>query len=148
MQKVQKWLILLMLFATSVACSTLGDFVQKPTMQFQDVKYRSVSVKEGVLDSRVQINNPNAFSLPVRNIVYSLKINERELANSSMTFDKSIPANGSIQLQFPVHFLYGELLNSISSLLQNRTVNFQLGGEVDFGVIKIPFSKSGSFALR
>lgn len=129
-------------------CSVVGDYVQKPTLQVQEVKYHAVSLQEGRLDSRIQVHNPNPFQIPVRNVLYSLKLNERELVNSSLNFDRNIPANGSIRLQVPIHFQYQEILNSVGSIIQNRAVNFNLTGEVDFGVIAIPFSKSGSFTLR
>lgn len=140
--------IYLVMASVSTACSVLDQYVQKPTVQFEDVQYRSVSLQQGMLDSRIQISNPNAFTIPVRSILYSLKLNERELVNSSLAFDKSIPANGSIKLQVPIHFKYAEVLNGISSIIQNRNIKFQLAGEVDFGVIQIPFSRTGDFALH
>ena len=138
----------ILLAGTISSCSVLQGAIQKPAVRVEEVKFHSVSRREGRLDSRMQISNPNGFSLPVRNLAYSLKLNDRELVNSQLSFDKSIPAHGTIEIQVPIRFSYGELLNGITSIFQQGNIKFQLAGEIDFRLVKIPFSKTGEFALK
>lgn len=148
MKTMFKTLVLALLVFLTAACSVLQQVVEKPTVHVKEVKYHSVSFKEGRLDSNMQISNPNRFSLPLRNLTYHLKLNDREFANSALSFDKNIPAQGTMELHVPIQFRYAELLNGIASFLQRQNVKFQIAGELDFGVVKIPFSKSGEFALK
>lgn len=129
-------------------CSALQKVIEKPTVRVQEVTFHAVSLREGRLDSRMLIHNPNGFSLPINKLSYSLKLNGSEFVNSTLSFDRSIPANGAVELQVPIHFQYGNLLQGLSSILQQRTINFQLAGRLDLGLIEVPFSRSGEFALK
>jgi LEA14-like dessication related protein len=144
-----KTAVILVLTVTGVsACSVLQQAIEKPKVHVESVAFHPVSLKEGRLDSRMQIHNPNSFSLPLRKLAYQLKLNGREFVNSTLSFDKDIPAKGTIALQVPIHFHYGELLHGLSSIFERHDIQFQLSGKMDFGVVTIPFSKTGEFALR
>ena len=147
-QRILKFTIIVLIANLMVACNVVQQAIEKPTVHVREVKYQSVSLREGRLDSRMQIRNPNSFSLPLRNLTYSLKLNGRVFANSKLTFDKDIPAKGMIELHVPIHFQYGELLHGIASIIRQHDIRFQLAGKLDLGLIEIPFSKSGAFALK
>ena len=144
---IYKHVVFILLVAVVSSCAVLQGVIEKPTVRVEEVNYHSVSLKQGRLDSRMQIFNPNRFSLPVRELTYSLRLNDRELVNSKLTFDKSIPGNGSIEIQVPININYALLLNGISSIFQRGNVKFQLAGQIDLGLVKVPFSKTGEFAL-
>lgn len=143
-----KSIILALVATITASCSVLQNAIEKPTVHVQEVKYHPVSVREGRLDSRMQIRNPNSFALPVRNVTYHLKLNGRVFADSKLSFDKNIPAKGMIELQVPIQFQYGELLQGITSMIMNRDIQFQLAGKLDLGLVEVPFSKTGEFALK
>ena len=129
-------------------CAALEQSVQKPTVSVTSAQFKQVTLQEGLLDARIQISNPNSFSLPVKGIVYRLVLNNREFANSTMSFDRKIPAKGSIQAALPIRFRYVELIEGISQILTRQHVTFQLTGDVDVGLFSVPYSKTGEFDLR
>lgn len=139
---------LILVAAIMASCSVLEKAIEKPTVHVQEVKYHPISLREGRLDSRMQIRNPNSFALPLRNLTYHLKLNGRVFANSKLAFDKDLPAKGMIELKVPIHFQYGELLQGLSSIIQHRDIQFQLEGKLNLGLVEIPFSKTGNFALK
>ncbi len=148
MQTTLKYIFLILVSGITASCSVLQQAIEKPTVHVQEVKYQPISLKEGRLDSRMQISNPNSFPLPVRNLTYHLKLNGRLFADSSLKFDKNIPAKGMIELHVPIHFQYGELLQGITSIILQRDIKFQLAGDLDLGLVTVPFSKTGEFALK
>jgi len=148
MQTTLKSIFLIFVSALMASCSVLQQAIEKPTVHVQEVKYHPVSLKEGRLDSRMQIRNPNSFPLPLRNLAYHLKLNGRVFADSRLKFDKNIPAKGMIELHVPIHFQYGELLQGISNIILQHDIKFQLAGDLDLGLVSVPFSKTGEFALR
>jgi LEA14-like dessication related protein len=140
---------LLWLFAGgAVSCAVIQQVVEKPTVEVEAVTFHALSLSEGRLDSRLQIHNPNGFALPVRALSYRLKINGHQLLDSELAFDKQIPARGSLSLQLPMRFHYREALDGIGSVLQQHRIRFQLLGELDLQLVRIPFSKSGELTLR
>lgn len=140
--------VLILVILISGGCSVLEQSVQKPTVTVTQVTFKQASLQEGILDARIQISNPNNFSLPVKGITYRLKLNEREFANSSMTLESKLPAQGSVQASVPITFRYVELIEGLGQLLSRQRIHFQLGGEADLGLISVPYSKSGEFDLR
>jgi len=143
-----KSLGILLLLACVLSCSVLQNAIQRPTVQVENVSYHPVSLREGRLDSRLRISNPNHFALPLRTVTYRLKLNGRVFADSKLSFSKDIPAQGTLELQVPIHFRYDELLQGLSSLLVQHDIRFQIAGKLDLGLLEIPFSKSGEFALQ
>lgn len=139
---------LLVLAGMTGSCSLLEQAVQKPTLQVADVSYHAVSFQKGRLDSHLRIHNPNGFALPIRNVTYSLKLNERQVVSSNLAVEKKIPADGTIEILVPVHFRYSDVMNSISDLVHLQQVRFQFAGTLDIGLLTIPFSKRGAFALK
>lgn len=129
-------------------CAALEDAVQKPGVSIKSVNFKPGTLQEGTLDSQIEISNPNGFSLPVKSMLYSLKLNDREFANSTLSLDRNIPARGSVQVALPIKFRYTELVGGITEVLAHKRIRFQLSGNVDFGLITVPYSKTGEFDLR
>ena len=142
--------ILGMMLATAAlsACAVVQQVVEKPTVHVLDAKYKSISLEEGRLDSDLQLSNPNGFGLPLKKMHYTLRLNNKQLASSTVSFDRTIPAHGSTRIHVPVRFRYRALLNGLGSLLQLRHVHYQLTGQLDFGLVSVAFSKSGNFVLQ
>ncbi|MEJ2361052.1 MAG: LEA type 2 family protein [Gammaproteobacteria bacterium] len=139
--------LLALLAVMPVSCAMLQQVVKKPTVQVQKVAFHSLNMREGQLDSHLQISNPNAFALPVRELTYQLKLNGHALVEGKLKFDKQIPARGMLYLALPLRFQYQQVINGLDSILQQHQINFQLTGEVNLDLVHIPFSKSGQFKL-
>ena len=148
MQTLLRYVILLnsILFGLT-ACQVLQQHLKEPQIAFQSVAFQPISLQEGRLDSTVKITNPNAFKLPVRSMLYRLTLNEREFASNTLSLDESIPANGSVQVKLPITLKYAELIGGVTNALQNKRIRFQLTGEMDFGLLTVPYSKTGEFNL-
>jgi LEA14-like dessication related protein len=147
MQNMNRVLALILLAGMIASCGVMQNIVEKPTLHVEEVKFHPISLQEGRLDSRLRIHNPNGFVLPLRKVSYQLKLNGREFIHNSLSFNKNIQATGAMEIQLPVRFRYAELLNGIRAFLQHDNIRFQLTGEVDVGLIRIPFSKTGEFSL-
>ena len=147
LRTASKATLLILLAGMMAACNTIQNAIVEPNVHVKSVQYHAVSLNEGQLDAHLQLSNPNSFALPLRNMTYSLKLNERVFANSQLAFDKDLPAKGMLELDVPIRFQYGELLHGLASVITRQDVKFQLEGRLDLGLISIPFSKTGEFAL-
>lgn len=140
----------IILFAQAIlgGCAALEKSMEKPSVSVTQVEFRQAGLQEGLLNAQIEIHNPNSFSLPVKGILYRLTLNEREFANSTMSFDKTIPAQGMVQATLPIRFRYAELIGGLSQILARQRVKFQLSGNVDIGLFRVPYRKTGEFDLR
>ena len=144
LENIGKFVVLLAV-VMAVSCSVLERAVEKPTVSVNAVRFQSVSLNEGRLDSQLQVYNPNAFALPTRKVTYHLKLNGRDIISSELVLDKNLPAKGTVALSVPIRFHYSEVLQGITSIFQLGRIQYQLLGDVDVGFMTIPFSRSGEF---
>lgn len=147
-QVMKKIFVLVVFGALISSCSVIEKAIVKPTVRVEKVSYQPVNLKQGRLDSKIRITNPNAFALPLRTMISRLKLNGHQIANIKLNFDKNLPANESMVISAPISFQYGELVNGIRSLLEQHAVKYQLEGEIDLQLISVPFSKAGEFRLK
>lgn len=129
-------------------CQLIEQHVRQPTVTLSQTSFQHVSLQQGVLKSRVLLSNPNDFGLPVKTLTYHLQLNQQKFAHSELRLDKKIPANGTLEFDLPVTIRYQALLDGIASALVSQKITFRLAGEVDFGLITIPYQKTGDFTLR
>ena len=148
MQRLFRWILLAGITLVINGCAVLENTVQKPAVSIKSVNFRPGTLQEGTLDSQIEISNPNGFSLPIKRMLYSLKLNDREFANSTLSLDRNIPAHGSVQVALPIKFRYAELVGGLTGVLSSKRIRFQLSGNVDFGLLSVPYSKTGEFNLR
>lgn len=140
--------VLLMLIPVIASCSVIQQAIEKPAVHVQEVKYQPVNIKEGRLDSRLRISNPNGFALPLRTMTYQLTLNGQEFAETRLSLDKNIPAKGAIEIAVPIRIEYGGLVNGLTSVLMHREMAFQLRGTLDLRLVQAHFTKTGKFVLR
>lgn len=148
---MRRWLanLVLLSLATLVSgCQLIEQHILKPTVSFKQTTFQHISVQEGILKSRIQLTNPNNFGLPVNSITYHLLLNQQKFAHSQISLKRNIPANDSIEFELPVTIRYQQLLGGVVAALQSNNMTFKLSGEVDFGLVTIPYQKTGNFALR
>ena len=134
---------ILLILHTS-ACAFLNKHVKKPSIEFQDVQLREIDLKGATLDFKYRLHNPNRIGLPIQAFRYELSINGTTLLLGETAQGVSIPGRGSTDLSLPLGIKFD---NDIKKVFDGEGDEYQLRGEIDFGVIKVPFSKTGHFNL-
>ena len=148
MNKIFLHALILAFIALLPACALLEKQLSKPSVNFKQTNYQHMSLNEGVLKSRIQLTNPNNFGLPIHGITYNLTLNDRKFAQSQMSLDRKIPANGTIEFDLPITVRYKDLASGIAIAFTSKRVAFRLTGEVDFGLIRVPYQKTGKIQFR
>jgi LEA14-like dessication related protein len=121
--------------------------LQKPEVSVIGSRFVSVSISQGRLDNQLRITNPNVFKLPVKKIHYTLLLNDREFVTGQTEGSLSISAGATHQVQLPLIIQYKKLLSTLGSVIHSKAIRFQLRGEIDFGLLSVPYQKSGEFKL-
>ena len=136
------------LFIALQSCALMEKNLSKPSVTFKQTSYRHVSYQKGILTSRIKLFNPNKFGLPIQNITYHLTLNQKNFAQSQIKLDKKIPANGAVEFDLPITVLYKDLAGGIAMALSRKMMTFRLTGEIDLGLIKVPYQQTGQFSLK
>ena len=128
------------------------DLPRTPKISLERIRIREFSLLGATLDSRLQIENPNAFDIPFKRLDYHLKLNGTSFAQASAAPTAPIARHGrsSIDLIFTVSF--ARLGLSAYQLMQGAQAGFSLEGGLVFeqpqgGEGKAPFALSGTVPL-
>ncbi len=144
---------LLLLVAMTAGCSTLQAQFEEPTVKLDRVALLEAGFTQQVYGITLQVDNPNAFALPIKVVNYNVRLSEIDFASGATSNPFNIPANGSDTIDLEVRT---NLIDSISQLAQllrggTRELDYQVSGDihVNLPLIKaVPFSRTGTIPLQ
>ena len=102
--RILKIVVMLSLLSGMAGCSTWfsGDF-KDPTVNLTKVDIVKARLLEQQFMLRFRIDNPNDHSLPVRGLIYTVHLNDVELASGESSGWLTVPANSFEYYEVPVH---------------------------------------------
>lgn len=152
MTKIISIIFLLISFFLLTACSSIGigikGIAEPPGVSVQNVSFERFTWQGGEALFTLKLNNPNAFSLPLTGVEYSLALNGVEVGKGSREQPMKIPARQSRMVQFPLRLSFVNMASVLPGLIQQGTMQYQLRGAVHLPLFNIPFTRSGSTRLR
>lgn len=137
--KILRTAALLGLFAGLAGCSTWfsSDF-QDPQVRLSKVDIVKARLLEQEFLLRFRIDNPNEHSLPVRGLVYTVHLNDIELAKGESSGWLTVPANSFEYYEVPVHTNLWRHMKHVVRLLEkpDRPIAYRLEGELKTGLMR------------
>lgn len=141
------------LVAVLAGCASTSSLVSTPVVTLSSVEMTGLSFSSQKFLLGFDVNNPNAFSLPVESVRYHLRLGEHRFASGETQRAFSVPAGGDGSFAISVDLDILQQTSQITSLLRtgmNETIEYELEGSL---VIDIPFtppigfSNSGNVAV-
>jgi LEA14-like dessication related protein len=142
----------------SIPVSTKGELpVPKiPSVRMQKVRVVSLNLASADIVADIEIDNPNAFDLGLRNFNYKLDINQQTWGQGTGSSPKSIPQKSTGTIQVPLTLNLLTMGQSVYQLLNgDQRMSYQLSGDItiDTGLnflrdYKMPLNISGMTMLR
>jgi len=130
--------VLLSLLSGLAGCSTWfsSDF-KDPRVQLKNVEIIKARLLEQQFMLRFRIDNPNERSLPVRGLVYTVHLNDIELASGESSGWATVPANGFEYYEVPIHTNLWRHMKYVVRLLEkpDRPIAYRLDGELKTGLM-------------
>jgi len=122
--------------------------IKNPEVEIIRSTFNPVSLKHGRLDTQLRVTNPNVFKLPIKAVSYRLFLNDREFIVGTTKQTLKIPAGGNQLVELPVDIEYEKLIGGLGSIFLNKAIRFQLKGDIDFGLVSVPYRKTGEFKIQ
>lgn len=136
----------LLLFLAS-GCALLEQHIQAPTVKYAGSRLDSVSLHDAKLNFLIHVDNPNPIDLPIQGLNYSLDINHKKLLSGLAQQGTRIPANAGVDLSLPIVIRYEDFLEGLQQLQHQDSFEYTLQGDINLGVMQLPYSASGSLPL-
>jgi LEA14-like dessication related protein len=134
------------------ACALAPKFTP-PRLSVLAVHVVSADIWEQRLKLRMRVENPNARSLPVKGLEYTLEVEGEAFASGASAASFVVPAAGEAEFDMDVTTnLAGTILKLIGRGPEAlQAVSYHLSGRVSLaeGLLRtIPFEQRGSFSLQ
>lgn len=126
--------------------------LKKPEATVTDVDLKDVSLEYITYDAKVSVTNPYSASIPICDISYTLKSNNREIASGTIPDPGSLKGDDTTLLDVGVKVPHSVLLSLVRDIGADWDIDYDLGIIliVDlpiFGNISIPISSKGEIKL-
>lgn len=152
---MKKLTIVTSLVLLACGCATLRDLAQsafvQPTLSFKDARLADISLGGATVNLTFGLNNPNPIGLSLAEVGYNFSVEGKQVVAGSPPQGLSIPANGQADVTFPASVKFADLAPALETFLTKDSANYRaegfLGVQTPLGVIRLPFSKQGTFDI-
>lgn len=143
----QRIVLMLAVLALVSGCAMLRPEVTPPELRVSDVRVLGMSLADAKIAVDLEVDNPNAYTLSLRRLTYGLSLQDKPLFNGIVSERIQVEANGSSRVTLPFTLRFQDALGTMRALAQSEELRYRLSGEADFGLLSLPYSKSGSIGL-
>ena len=137
-----------------IPVSKTGDFplLRIPRIGIDTLRLRSLSLTGADLVLRVQVDNPNAFSMLLEKLQYQFEVNEQKWISGYAEEPTEIAEEGQGFIEIPIFLDLFEMGRSVYQLLAGGDdLSYKFGGNLDLATslplleeVSLPFDRSGS----
>lgn len=129
------------------SCAALKESIKKPEVSVQKVNVTGITLKGMDVAFVLGVKNPNPLGITLEGLSYKLDIEDKPLLKGKSGQKLKLAANGSSSLTLPLSLAYKEMFDGASALVKQDKVRYALGGDIDFGLFKIPYKTSGTLDI-
>jgi LEA14-like dessication related protein len=117
----------------TLACQSFRSVLRDPVLSVKSVELAEIDVRGIDMIVHVNVDNPNAFSLPLPRLEWELLINENSFISGTVqSGDRSLKARGTTVVDLPLRLGYTELYNSFRSLKDSGEAAYALALDLSF----------------
>lgn len=131
--------------ATLSACAGTGLMINSPQVTLTNIEIVSADFDAQTFLLGFDVNNPNAFPLPVRSVRYRVRLGDHQFASGETQGNFTVPSKGNGKFSISVQLDLLKTTSNISTLIQSglsRDMDYELSGSF---LVDIPFAKPLNF---
>jgi len=129
-----KFFVILFSFLIFSNCQSIGNIVQEPKLSFRSVDISRIDFSGAELIIHVDIENPNAFSIPLPNIDWELFINTNSFLAGAIKGERQIGRYETTTVSFPVSVSYDGLFGTFRSLVESNEAAYEIALGLNFPI--------------
>jgi LEA14-like dessication related protein len=132
---MMRFQFLLLVLALSACAAIPEDLVKAPSVNLSNVQAVGLGFTSQTFLLSFNVENPNPFPLPVRNIDYGVKLAGQRFASGETVSNFTIPAGGDTSFAISVDLNLLQTAPQLLSIVRDgtrRDIDYELSGQ--FGV--------------
>ncbi len=121
---------------------------QAPRFSFRSPRLRNLSLVGAQMIIPVRIVNPNAFTLPIKELSTHVTIAGSGVGNVLVSLPKPLAAGESREVEIPLNIQFRQAGLAVSNSLRKGKIPIQVAGEIRTPNSRLPFSISEVLSIR
>ena len=121
--------------------------VRAPILSLDNVEYVDVAIVGLTMETELQIENPNSFTIVIPYVNYNLYLNDVKCGRGTSSKRLKIKAYSVRELEVPVKLTFLEVAGSVGRALHGKSGSYRIEGEVvistSAGDRSFPFENEG-----
>ncbi|MCL2008604.1 MAG: LEA type 2 family protein [Treponema sp.] len=117
-----------------IGCDSGVSLIQDPVITFNNVEVANLGLSGLTLNVNVDVENPNAFPIPMPKIDWVLSINDTHFLNGTQEENRSIRGRETVTISFPVNITFENIFRTFSSLIGRREVAYDIDLDLRFPI--------------
>jgi LEA14-like dessication related protein len=147
MNKLLVSILILIEILCITGCQSLEYLFQKPTVTFNTIKVKDMSLNEATAVFYFDVSNPNPMGGTLSRLTYDLAVNQKSIASGTADKGIQIPANGIKTVELPVSINYFDIIDSVTDLIEKKEIAYDLTGTFTLMGFDLPYQTSGILPL-
>jgi len=145
--KLSRWAVAASLSLVLGGCATMQNQIKQPEVSLSDAHINSISLADVQLAFDLDVKNPNPMGVSMKGLSYKLQLQDKKLFDGALSERLHIGANDTSRVTLPFTLRYEDIYGSLLALRDNKELRYEISGMADFGLIRLPYSKSGVLSL-
>ena len=145
-----KWVLLIAFTQLLLSCANPSLLLKPPKVTLTDLRLQSVTLFEQRYAVGLRFQNPNAITLPIRGMQFTLYVNQAELAHGVNRDEMTLPAYGEKVINIDVVSSLSSIVDQIRAIGKNTQagIQYKVVGNVSVAGFSenLPFEYAGEFA--
>ena len=141
-------ILLLCVLGLLSGCASLGEqLVQKPTVEFDRLVIREISLTGQTLVFQFKLTNPNRLSLKLVDLTYELTAGGQDFGLGRLKAPVAVTGGATTVMELPLRLDHLKLLSGAGEMLRSGQLDYRLNGRLRSGLVSLPFSKNGKVEI-
>ena len=112
----------------------MKNSISRMSMELKQVKIKDFSSNGFAANVYMNVKNPNWFGVTVKDLSYTVFVNNREVGKGRIQSQVEIPANGEALAELPL-VVGSDGLDGVINEVLKQGVNYRIQGEAVFGTM-------------
>ncbi len=127
-----------------VSCSNFKKIIESPKVKLENVSINNLALSGVNLDIILEVINPNNIDFDVKNLTYSLDVNDKLVTSGKLKEKILVKAKERTLVTVPLTLQYSDILSSALMFLKKEGMPYRVKGSAEIGPFTIPFDDTGN----
>lgn len=143
-QKIRMKKLAMICLLGLTSCTHFTQLTEPPKVTLQQVQLQNATLTEADLNISLNVENPNKVEVLVKNLKYSIDVNNKHLTSGNLQQEIRIAAQGNKDLTVPLKLKYSDVMASALKFFDSGGLPYHIKGSVDIGPFNVPFNENGT----